>query len=152
MIRISPFHQVDEFPMLDRFQLSPAATRALEDAWFVVAEFDDAKDLKNELREVRLRLADLEIDISEARAEERKLEEREAEIEIDLANLTDDAVIGMPRNFACTECPWNTFDASEASEWRTEEHAHLTGHKVALVLTGGSQFFEQDRIDLEVYL
>lgn len=79
------------------------------------------------------------------------------ETQFAIDRIEDQVVLGLedvpfPQNFGCTQCAWSAFDLGNSAEHRAVEHSIQSGHTVVIVLSGGSQFFEQDRIDLEVRL
>lgn len=139
---MQPMNAMDNNLELRGFHHSRALEQGLD-------EVDGLEDMRARYREIEYRLGDIDYEISELKSEEEELEEEQIELreEIEQASATAPNSIDY---FGCTECSWKTLAVMEPDEWHAEQHAHETGHTVALVQRDGSQFFAQDRIDLEV--
>lgn len=147
------------FPELRGFQVGMSTQAEIErlemEASFAMDDLLDLASLESERRDIRYRLDEIEIDVAELKVEERDLEYREAEIKEQLDEMKNETFpvdIQVPQHFGCTECIWKSFNLEDSAEYGAEEHARSTGHMVSIVMSDGSQFFPQDRIDLEVQL
>lgn len=149
----------DFFPELRGFNIGLTTQREIERVEDgLLAAMDDLgaiSDCEHEIHGIRYRLGEIEMEVAELKSEERTLEDREVDLLEELramknGNPLED--VQHPLHFGCTECTWKSFHLNHSAEYGAEEHSRSTNHTVAIVMSGGSQFFSQDRIDLEVQL
>ena len=137
---MQPMNAMDEWT-LRGFQQTRTVNRAIE-------ESEKVEQTERRLHEVMDRLGEIDEEIMALQREQEDLEEEQIDLEQDAEYLAEDTP-EPGQWFGCTECSWKTLAAMEPDEWHAEQHAHETGHTVALVQRDGSQFFAQDRIELE---